>query len=294
MRVLVTGANGQVGRELVRCAPPGVELDAVNQPEIDLEAADVTERVLARRPDAIIHAAAYTAVDRAESEPLLANRINGDAVAAIARAAAARGVRLVYVSTDFVFDGNAGRPYTPDARPVPLSVYGASKLRGEQRAREEGGDRTVIVRTAWVYSAHGSNFVKTMLRLMRERDRLGVVVDQVGTPTSAATLAPALWEVALSSSIGGILHWTDLGVASWYDFAVAIQEEALSRGLLDKPATIEPIRTEDYPTPARRPPYSVLDKTATLATLRAPRMHWRCALRALFDDPAFRLTVDSP
>lgn len=294
MRVLVTGANGQVGRELARCAPSGVELDAIDQPEIDLGADDVTERVLARRPDAIIHTAAYTAVDRAESEPRLANRINGEAVGAIARAACARGVRFVFISTDFVFDGNAGRPYPPDATPAPLSVYGASKLCGEQRAREEGDDRTVIVRTAWVYSAHGGNFVKTMLRLMRERERIGVVADQIGTPTSAATLAPVLWEVALSPSIGGILHWTDLGVASWYDFAVAIQEEALSRGLLDRPATVEPIRTEDYPTPARRPPYSVLDKTATLATLRAPRMHWRRALRALFDDPAFRSAMDSP
>jgi dTDP-4-dehydrorhamnose reductase len=144
----------------------------------------------------------------------------------------------------------------------------------------------VIVRTAWLYSAHGANFVKTMLRLMRERDRLGVVADQVGTPTWARLLAAALWELALKPRLCGTLHWTDLGVASWYDFAVAIQEEALARGLLERAVPIEALRTEDYPTPARRPAYSVLDKTRALAALEAPRMHWRAALRAMLDELA--------
>jgi dTDP-4-dehydrorhamnose reductase len=142
----------------------------------------------------------------------------------------------------------------------------------------------VIVRTGWVYSAHGGNFVKTMLRLMEERERLAVVADQVGTPTWAKLLAAALWEVAQRPELGGILHWSDLGVASWYDFAVAIQEEALARGLLERAVPLAPIRTEDYPTAARRPAFSVLDKSLALAALAAPRMHWRAALRAMLDD----------
>jgi dTDP-4-dehydrorhamnose reductase len=284
MRVLVTGVTGQVGWELVRSAPAGVELDAADRSAIDLAGTDVTERVLARRPDVIINAAAYTAVDRAENEAELARRINGDGAAAVARAAHALGARLVHVSTDFVFDGSASRPYAPDAAPAPLGSYGASKLAGERLVGEATAGAAMIVRTGWVYSAHGSNFVKTMLRLMGERERLGVVADQVGTPTWAKLLAGALWEAALQPGLRGILHWSDLGVASWYDFAVAIQEEALPRGLLARAVPVAPIRTEDYPTPARRPAFSVLDKTDTLAALAAPRMHWRAALRAMLDD----------
>ena len=154
----------------------------------------------------------------------------------------------------------------------------------ELRVLEESRGSAVIVRTAWVYSAHGANFVKTMLRLMAEREQLGVVADQVGTPTWARLLAGALWELALRPEIGGILHWTDLGVASWYDFALAIQEQALLRGMLARAVPINPIRTEDYPTPARRPAYSVLDKTRSLQELHCPRMHWRMALGAMLDD----------
>ncbi|MBP6381367.1 MAG: dTDP-4-dehydrorhamnose reductase [Pseudomonadales bacterium] len=284
MKVLVTGANGQVGWELARRVPAGVTLDATDRTLLDIAADDAGACVLARRPDVIINAAAYTAVDRAESEAALAHRVNAQGAGAVARAARELGARLVHVSTDFVFDGSASRPYAPDCTPAPRGAYGASKLAGERRVLEESAGSAVIVRTAWVYSAHGGNFVKTMLRLMRERERVAVVADQVGTPTWAGLLAGALWELALRPDVGGILHWTDLGVASWYDFAVAIQEEALARGLLQRAVPVEPIRTEDYPTPACRPAYSVLDKSATLAALAAPRLHWRAALREMLDD----------
>jgi dTDP-4-dehydrorhamnose reductase len=286
MRVLVTGATGQVGWELQRCVPEGVELDAVGRDTIDLAGTDVLARVLARAPELIINAAAYTAVDRAETEPALAYAVNAAGAGAIAEAARQLGARLVHVSTDFVFDGNASRPYATDHPSSPLGVYGASKREGEARVLEASRGAAVIVRTSWVYCAHGNNFVKTMLRLMAERDRLGVVADQVGSPTWARLLAAALWEIALDPGIGGMLHWSDLGVASWYDFAVAIHELACARGLLDpeRVLAIDPIATEDYPTPARRPAYSVLDKSRALRELRAPRLHWRAALGAMLDD----------
>lgn len=283
MQVLVTGANGQLGHELARTVPPGVDARFLDRAALDLAAPDVESRVRALAPRLILNAAAYTAVDRAESEPDVAFRVNGAGTGALARAAARLGARLVHVSTDFVFDGVSASPYLPGQTPAPLGAYGASKLEGERQLRA-ALPGAIILRTAWVYSAHGANFVKTMLRLMGSRDRLGVVADQVGTPTWAKGLAQAVWELGLGTHAGLTLHWTDLGVASWYDFAVAIQEEALERGLLSRAVPIDPIRTEDYPTPARRPAYSVLDKTDTLALLVAPRQHWRAALRQMLDE----------
>jgi dTDP-4-dehydrorhamnose reductase len=282
MDVLVTGASGQLGRELARSVPPGVAVRFLDRSALDLAAGDLEQRVLALAPQLILNAAAYTAVDRAESERELAFAVNGAAPGALARAASRLGARLVHVSTDFVFDGAASRPYTETHPTSPLGVYGASKQEGERQLRAALPE-ALILRTAWVYSALGANFVKTMLRLMGSRDRLSVVADQVGTPTWAQGLAAAVWELGLGTHTGLTLHWTDLGVASWYDFAVAIQEEALARGLLDRAVPVEPIRTEDYPTPACRPAYSVLDKTTTLALLAAPRQHWRSALRGMLD-----------
>jgi dTDP-4-dehydrorhamnose reductase len=268
MKVLIAGAAGQLGRALQASAPAGVVIIAPPEADFDItSAAAVAATIAAAAPDLVINAAAYTAVDKAEAEPEAARRINADAVANLA----AHAPRLVHVSTDFVFDGSASQPIAPETPPSPVSVYGATKLAGEIAA----GPDALIIRTAWVYAAQGNNFVHTMLRLMRERPEVRVVADQIGTPTHAASLARATWALAGHK---GLFHWTDAGVASWYDFAVAIQEEALAIGLLGRAVPIIPIRTADYPTPARRPAYGVLDKSATWA-ITGPAAHWRAELR---------------
>jgi dTDP-4-dehydrorhamnose reductase len=191
------------------------------------------------------------------------------------------GARLLHLSTDFVFDGAKGQPYAPGDEPRPLGVYGHTKLEGERAAMRILGGQALIVRTAWVYSRHGRNFVLTMLRLMAERSEVGVVADQVGTPTWAGSLAEALWLAARRTDLSGVVHWTDAGVASWYDFAVAIQEEALAVGLLSRVATIRPLRTEEFPSHARRPAFSVLEKGASWAALGRTPPHWRVNLRRM-------------
>ena len=273
MKVLIAGAAGQLGRALQASAPAGVTIIAPAEGDFDITSATaVAATITAAAPDLVINAAAYTAVDKAEAEPDAAQRINADAVAILA----AHAPRLVHISTDFVFDGSASQPIPPETPPSPVSVYGATKLAGEIAA----GPDALIIRTAWVYAARGSNFVHTMLRLMRERPEVRVVSDQIGTPTHAASLARAIWALAGQKGqfVNGIFHWTDAGVASWYDFAVAIQEEALAIGLIDRAVPVIPIRTADYPTPARRPAYGVLDKTATWA-ITGPAAHWRTELR---------------
>lgn len=277
MRVLVAGAAGQLGRALARTAPAAVELVAPDEAAFDiLDEAGVRATVEAVRPALVVNAAAYTAVDRAESEPDRAHAVNAEAAGRLAAAAAAVGARFVQVSTDFVFDGTLGRPYRPDDAANPLSAYGRSKLAGEQ-AVAAAHPGALIVRTAWVHAAGGHNFVATMLRLMRERDEVRVVADQVGTPTHADGLARALWALDEAGATG-LFHWTDSGVASWYDFAVAIAEEAQAQGLLAREVPVIPIATADYPTPARRPGIAILDKTATWA-VTGPARHWREELR---------------
>lgn len=276
MKLLITGASGQLGQALQAVVPNYVDVVAATSAVLDIGDADaVATYVGAEKPNVLINAAAYTAVDKAEVDADAAFRINGDAVGYLSRAAVAAGARLVHVSTDFVFDGEAGRPYAPDAATAPLGVYGASKLRGEQQA----GEGALIVRTAWVYGSRGANFVRTMLRLMAERDELRVVADQIGTPTWATSLADGIWKLAAAEA-RGIYHYTDSGAASWYDFAVAIQEEALVLDLLDRAIPVVPIPSSAYPTPARRPHYSVLDKEATSALIGVPP-HWRANLRQM-------------
>lgn len=278
MKALVTGAGGQLGRALLASAPAGVEAIGLDRAALDIGDGDaVAAAVRAHAPALILNAAAYTAVDRAESEAEAAARINAGGPAHLARAAAENGARLVHVSTDFVFDGAASHPYRPADPTAPLSVYGRTKRDGEDAALAAHAD-TLVVRTAWVYAAHRANFMETMLRLMAERETLGVVADQIGTPTHAASLAAALWTLAASPA-RGILHWTDAGVASWYDFAVAIREEAIAAGLPIRAHEVRPIATADYPTPAHRPAFSLLDKSEAWAITGAAR-HWREELRA--------------
>jgi len=283
-KVIVVGAGGQLGRELLRSVPSQFECVPLPRIELDItDASQVRAILAAHEPAQVINAAAYTAVDRAESEPEQALLINAAGAGNLATACAAVGARLIHVSTDFVFDGSQATPYHPDSATAPLGVYGRSKREGElavQRALPEA----VIVRTAWVYSAFGGNFVKTMLRLMSEREELSVVADQVGTPTWAWGLAAALWQFARRPDLRGIYHWTDAGVCSWYDFAQAIAEEGVRIGLLQRAPAIHPIPGTSYPTPAARPAFSVLDKDDAWRDLDMAGVHWRVQLRAMLDE----------
>jgi dTDP-4-dehydrorhamnose reductase len=283
MKVLVLGGAGQVARAVVAHAPKGLDLRSIDRRALDItDEAALGAVIEADRPDWIVNGAAYTAVDRAESEPDLAVAINDAAVGSMARSASRSGARLLHLSTDFVFDGAANRAYRPDDPTHPQSVYASSKLGGERQALESGG--AIVLRTAWVYASSGRNFALTMLRLMREKPEIRVVADQIGTPTWATSIAQAIWALIEGSARPGIYHWTDLGVASWYDFAVAIQEEAMVRGLLTRAIPIVPITTAEYPTPARRPAFSVLDTAATRALVHFPVHHWRHQLRAMLDE----------
>ena len=280
MKVLVTGADGQLGYELKRSCPQGINLIETDKESLDITDAGAIEHALKmHEPNWLINCAAYTAVDKAESDRDTATAINAIAAGLLANACAINRIRMVQISTDFVFDGAKSTPYTPEDRPNPLSVYGATKLAGE-RAVSEALPGALIIRTSWLYSAHGSNFVKSMLNLMQSRDELGIVYDQIGSPTWAATLAEAIWHL-IAAGASGIHHCSDNGVASWYDFAVAIQEEALTHGLLDKVIPVRPIRTEQYPTPARRPSFSVLDKQQTESQIGMTFAHWRVSLRKM-------------
>lgn len=279
MRALILGAGGQVGRALAAASPEGAETVALGRADCDVcDEAAVRTAVRAVRPDVLFNAAAYTAVDKAESEPEAAHRLNALAPGLIAAAAREAGARTVHISTDFVFGGPGEGPRRPEDPARPEGVYARTKLEGEDAVRAAESD-ALIVRTAWVYSPRGTNFVNTMLRLMAERDELRIVADQIGTPTWAPSLAAALWRLA-ELRASGIHHYTDAGVASWYDFAAAIAEEAREMGLLEAPARIVPTATADYPTPAKRPSFSVVDKSATWALLGAPAPHWRVNLRA--------------
>ncbi len=285
MRVLVTGGtSGQLYSELLRTCPDSLELLTTGSERLDITDSTAVQNVVSDlSPAYIINAAAYTAVDNAEDESNIdaAYAVNEHGVANLATAASAAGAGLIHVSTDFVFGDMPATPIRPDAPTDPVSVYGKSKLAGEQRLSTLMPNDALIVRTAWVYSSFGNNFVKTMLRLMNERDEVGVIADQVGSPTWAHGLAAALWRGVETKSTG-IMHWTGAGVASWYDFAQAILEEGRHCGLIDNDRIfVNPLRTDQYPTPAARPSYSVLETSVTRAELGIKPVHWREELREM-------------
>ncbi len=280
MKVLVTGISGQLGYCLSQTVPAGIEIVGVGHTELDLADTSSIQRAWERiQPEAVINAAAYTAVDRAESEQDSAFATNATGPACLAELAAKSGSIMIQVSTDFVFPGNHAATLKPGDKTAPINVYGASKLEGERCVQAYAGHK--VVRTGWVYGEHGQNFVKTMLRLARQKPELGVVADQVGTPTYARHLAEMLWQLLLKAPEQQIFHFSDAGVASWYDFAEAIFEECVGIGLLGTAPRVKPLTTADYPTPAKRPAYSVLDKTQTWSDLDITPVHWRKALKAM-------------
>jgi len=287
VRVLLTGAAGQLGQCLLHTAPSGIPITACNREQLNLaDVESITNAIAAHQPTVVLNAGAYTAVDRAESEGDSAFAVNATGVAHLAARCAAVGARLIHISTDYVFDGQSPRPYLPTDATNPCNVYGASKLAGEQSIAAQSNLDWLIVRSAWIYSHVGRNFLLTMLRLMRDRGEVSVVSDQIGTPTSALTLARYLWQAAATPAARGIVHFADAGVASWYDFAVAIAEEALACGVLTQPARVLPIGTTEYPTPARRPAMSVLDAKSAFERAAIPRMHWRDSLRQVLGEVA--------
>lgn len=279
MKVLITGANGQLGGALQRTAPDFADLNAIDVDDVDLtDGAMLRARLAVEAPDLILNAAAYTAVDKAEEDEATAQAINADAVAIMVEALEETGGRLVHVSTDFVFDGKSSRAYKPEDERTPLSAYGRTKAAGEDHLRPQD----TLVRTAWVYEAGGANFVRTMIRLMRERSELGIVADQIGSPTWATGLARMIWQL-VEQQASGIFHHSDAGVASWYDLAVATAEEAFALGLIGAVPDVRPITTADYPTPASRPAFSLLDCSATRALLNDDPVHWRTNLRLMLE-----------
>jgi len=274
MKVIITGKGGQLAWELERTIPV---LDISNQ-------ALVNQFITNEKPDVVINATAYTAVDKAEEDIEVAYDVNEKGVRYLAEACQKINARILHVSTDFVFDGSNTTPYQTGAMTNPVNVYGASKLAGDNALQNILPERSVIVRTAWVYSVHGHNFVKSMLRLMENKPQLGIVYDQVGTPTWARGLAAWLWAIVEKPEVKGVYHWTDAGVASWYDFAIAIQELGIEKGLLKKAIPVLPIPSSAYPTPAKRPAFSVIDKTSAEEVSSLNTIHWRKQLSLMMDE----------
>lgn len=295
MRVLITGAQGQLGQALQASRPSGISLMALGRAQLDLaDAKACRDRIASERPDWLINAGAYTAVDRAEQEPELAYAINAEAPAAFAEALARQGGTMLQISTDFVFSGRQGNPYAPDQPVDPLGVYGHSKAAGETAVLQALSDTAAgyVLRTSWLYSAGGQNFLHTMLRLHRQRHEQGqplaVVADQVGCPTACVSLAAAIWQLLTRIELARagelampapIQHWSDAGAASWFDFAVAIGEIGVQLGLLEAAAEVQAIPSTAYRTPAQRPSYSLLNCFPTQALLEQRPLPWRQQLQ---------------
>lgn len=279
-KILVTGANGQLGKELKQLESkyPQFEFIFLSREDLPIHHFELVRNFFkGYHPRYLINCAAYTAVDRAETEKDLAFQVNGEAVGVLAAVCKEYGTKFLHISTDYVFDGTASAPYKEDAATNPQSVYGASKLEGEKEALHFNTD-TIIIRTSWVYSEYGRNFVKTMIKLMNEKEQLYVVNDQIGSPTYAADLADAIMQIISSGKWSpGIYHYSNEGVISWFDFAVAI------RDLTGSTCKVTAIPTTSYPTPAKRPVYSVLDKSKIAGTYGISLKDWKDSLRGCLD-----------
>ena len=271
MRALVLGAGGMLGHDLVRAAPSGTELHPFSRQQLDItDPPALAARVSALRPDVILNAAAYTAVDRAEAETKQAWRVNAEAVGELGRIAAEAGARVVHFSTDYVFDGNASRPYREDSPTDPVNAYGATKLAGEDALRRSGAD-WLIVRTQWLFGVNGKSFPRTMWERAHAGLATKVVTDQTGRPTYSHDVAPAVWKL-IDGGVSGVMHIANDGEATWFDVAARVFERAGRRDLLT------PCSTADFPTPARRPRYSVLDTTRLDEQLGGPLPPWADAV----------------
>ena len=282
MKAVVLGAGGQLGRELAEAVPPDIKLKTYDRSNLDLtDPGGIATMLGSEAPDVILNAGAYTAVDKAESEVSEARAANVEGPRLVAMECAKVGARLVHFSTDFVFDGVASTAYSTTAPTAPISVYGKTKLEGEKAVLAALPDRSIVIRSSWLYSEYGSNFVKTILRLLREREDLAVVADQIGCPTWAAGLAHLAWRFVERPSASGVFHWSDSGQTSWYDFAVSIQEIALDLELMSNAIPIRGITTAEYPTAAKRPKYSVLDCTETVDFTGFRQMPWKTNLRQM-------------
>ncbi|OLF71917.1 dTDP-4-dehydrorhamnose reductase [Alteromonas sp. W12] len=286
MNIVIIGKSGQLAFELSRELENSEhQVTFLGRDDIDITSStDIEEKLSPLKADVLINASAYTAVDKAEEDTDACNAINTFAVKNLANYCKDNDAFMVHVSTDYVFNGHKGSPYLTDDPIEPQGAYGASKAEGEKALLEILPDASCLIRTAWVYSSHGNNFVKTMLRLMADKPQLAVIDDQIGTPTWAKGLAEACVSAA-ENKTAGVYHWTDEGVASWYDFALAIQELGIDKGLLDKAIPVLPIPSSQYPTPAKRPHYSVLDKqTAREAFASCKPAHWRKQLASMLDE----------
>jgi dTDP-4-dehydrorhamnose reductase len=284
MKILLAGGSGQLAQELQPILLSSGEVIAVDRTRLDLSRPESIRQAMAEiQPDLVVNAGAYTAVDKAESEPELANAVNGIAPGILAEECEKLGASLIHFSTDYVFDGSHGSAYLETDSTNPLGTYGKSKLAGEEAIRK-AGNRHIIIRTAWVYGNGGKgNFVKTMLRLGKEREEIRVVADQIGSPTWTRDLAEAISQIIplLGSETFGTYQYTNSGVCSWYDFAIAIFEEAAKLGLPLKVQRVIPITTSEYPTPAKRPAFSVLSAVKISALLGTHPPHWRQGLRQM-------------
>jgi dTDP-4-dehydrorhamnose reductase len=286
VKVLLTGADGQAGRALQASRPDWAEIQPVFETELDIrDAASVADVVSSRRPDWVINTAAYTNVDGAESDADVAMAVNARGAANLANACKNIGARMCQISTDYVFDSDRAIAIRPDQAPNPVNVYGKSKREGEDLVLGALGDGCFVIRTSWLYYQGGRNFVETMLRVMADKGSVRVIADQFGAPTSAATLANAIWS-GIQKGAAGIHHWQDAGIASWYDFAVAIADIGFAMGRLDKLPVVTPISTEEYPTPARRPVFSVLDTRHTERDFDLEARHWRYELERMMEQLA--------